>query len=162
MLRIRSTRCVQWVYPRHYTVDSMLLPSSGNPFKCHEEIFSLQPMIPPKLNVLTFSPLTGGCSEGLDALRFFFKQYSDRRKICFIRSRAFTIYLKEENTKVRLLVCNGVVVGILLIYPWNALTKKSVLYLMLKEFPRIRHSCKRGEYIRCCPNVAAELGRNPV
>ena len=25
------------------------------------------------VNVLTFSPLTGGCSEGLDALRFFFK-----------------------------------------------------------------------------------------
>ena len=25
------------------------------------------------LNVLTFSPLTGGCSEGLGALRFFFK-----------------------------------------------------------------------------------------
>ena len=25
----------------------MLLPS-GNPFKCHEEILSLQPMIPPK------------------------------------------------------------------------------------------------------------------
>ena len=24
------------------------------------------------LNVLTFSPLTGGCSEGLDAFRFFF------------------------------------------------------------------------------------------
>ena len=26
------------------------------------------------LNVLTFSPLSGGCSEGLDAFRFFFKQ----------------------------------------------------------------------------------------
>ena len=25
------------------------------------------------LNVLTFSPLTGGCSEGLGAFRFFFK-----------------------------------------------------------------------------------------
>ena len=25
------------------------------------------------LNVLTFSPLIGGCSEGLDALSFFFK-----------------------------------------------------------------------------------------
>ena len=33
--------------PRHYTVDPMLLPS-GNPFKCHEEGLSLQPMIPPK------------------------------------------------------------------------------------------------------------------
>ena len=26
------------------------------------------------LNVLTFFPLTGGCSEGLGAFRFFFKQ----------------------------------------------------------------------------------------
>ena len=32
---------------RHDTVDPMLLPS-GNPFKCHEEVLSLQPMIPPK------------------------------------------------------------------------------------------------------------------
>ena len=36
-----------WVSPRHYTVDPMLLPS-GNPFKCHEEVLYLQPMIPPK------------------------------------------------------------------------------------------------------------------
>ena len=43
-----------------------LLPS-GNPFKCHEEVLYLQPMIPPK-------PVTGGCSEGLNAFRFVFKQ----------------------------------------------------------------------------------------
>ena len=30
------------------------------------------------LNVLTFSPLTGGCSEVLDAFRFFFKQLSSQ------------------------------------------------------------------------------------
>ena len=30
-----------------YTVDPMLLPS-GNPFKCHEDVLSLQPMILPK------------------------------------------------------------------------------------------------------------------
>ena len=29
------------------TVDPMLLPS-GNPFKCHEDVLSLQSMIPPK------------------------------------------------------------------------------------------------------------------
>ena len=30
------------------------------------------------LHVLTFPPLTGGCSEGLDAFRFFFKhQYME-------------------------------------------------------------------------------------
>ena len=33
-----------------------------NPFKCHEEVLSLQPMVPPK-----------GCSEGLVAFIFFFK-----------------------------------------------------------------------------------------
>ena len=30
-----------------FTVDPMLLPS-GNPFKCHEEVLYLQPLIPPK------------------------------------------------------------------------------------------------------------------
>ena len=33
-----------WVSPRYYTVDPMLLPSE-NPFKCHEEVLYLQPMI---------------------------------------------------------------------------------------------------------------------
>ena len=38
-----------WASPRHYTVDPMLkLIPSGNPFKWHEDILSLQPMIPPK------------------------------------------------------------------------------------------------------------------
>ena len=33
--------------PRHYyTADPMLFPS-GNPFKCHEEVLYLQPLIPP-------------------------------------------------------------------------------------------------------------------
>ena len=40
----------------------MLLPS-GNPFKCHEEVLYFQLLIPPKLNVLTFFPLTGECSS---------------------------------------------------------------------------------------------------
>ena len=48
---------------RHYTADPMLFPS-GNPFKCHEEVLYLQPLIPPKRSDI-FSPLTGGCSEGL-------------------------------------------------------------------------------------------------
>ena len=35
---------------RHYTVDpiNVTVLSSGNPFKCHEAILSLQPMVPPK------------------------------------------------------------------------------------------------------------------
>ena len=31
----------------YYAVDPMLLPS-GNPFKCHEEVLHLQPLISPK------------------------------------------------------------------------------------------------------------------
>ena len=46
-------------------LDHMLFPS-GNPFKCHEEALYLQPLIPPK-RFDVFSPLTGGCSEGLGA-----------------------------------------------------------------------------------------------
>ena len=38
-----------------------------NPFKCHEEVlYFLQPLILPKRFDI-FSPLTGGCSEGLGA-----------------------------------------------------------------------------------------------
>ena len=50
----------------------MLLPSA-NPFKCHEEVLYLQPMIPPKRFDI-FPPLTERCYEGLDAFRFLFKQ----------------------------------------------------------------------------------------
>ena len=39
---------------------------------------SLQAMIPPNLNVFTFFLLTGGCSKGLDAFRFFFKNSTQR------------------------------------------------------------------------------------
>ena len=49
-----------------HTVDPMLLLPSANPFKCHEEVLYLQPMIPSKrFNIL---PLTRECSAGLDAL----------------------------------------------------------------------------------------------
>ena len=40
----------------------------GTRFKCHEDVLSLQPMIPPDI----FPPCVG-CSDGLDAFRFFFK-----------------------------------------------------------------------------------------
>ena len=48
------------------TVDSML-SASGNLFKCHEEVLYLQPLIPTKRFDI-FSPITGGCSEGLGVL----------------------------------------------------------------------------------------------
>ena len=42
-----------------------------NAFKCHEEALYLQPMMPPK-GFDIFPPDGGGCSESLDAFRFFF------------------------------------------------------------------------------------------
>ena len=36
-------------------------------FECHEEVLYLQPLIPPKL-FDSFSPITGGCPEGLGVL----------------------------------------------------------------------------------------------
>ena len=54
------------------TLDSILLPSG-------KEDWSLQPMI--HLNV-TLSPLNGGCSEDLDAFRFFFKKNATPDKDC--------------------------------------------------------------------------------
>ena len=48
------------------TVDPMLLPL-GNPFKCHGDVLSLQPMIPPR----RFDIFPCVACSGLDALRFF-------------------------------------------------------------------------------------------
>ena len=50
----------------------MLLPS-GDPFKCHEEVLYLQPLIPPKRFDI-FPPDWGMLRKGLGAFRFFFKQ----------------------------------------------------------------------------------------
>ena len=44
----------------------------GEPSRYHEDSLSLQPIFTPK-SFDIFSP-EGGCSEGLDAFRFFFKQ----------------------------------------------------------------------------------------
>ena len=52
------------------------------------------------LNVLTFSPLTGECSEELDAFRFFFKNKHNPRE------RRYIIYLQvkcPDDTSSRLL-----------------------------------------------------------
>ena len=60
----------------------MLLLPLRDPFKCHEEVLSLQPMFPPTKRFDMFSSCTTtgfaeGCSEGLDAFRRFFKQQRD-------------------------------------------------------------------------------------
>ena len=44
----------------------------GIHLKCHEDVLSLQPMIPPTKRFDIF-PLRGMPTEGLDAFRFFFK-----------------------------------------------------------------------------------------
>ena len=46
------------------------LKLSGNRFQCHEEPIYLQPVIPPKC--FAIFTLDWGCSEVLDAFRFFF------------------------------------------------------------------------------------------
>ena len=56
--------------------------------KCQDAVLSLQPMIPPKRFVMFF-PLTGGCSEGVDAFRFFFIQ-KQRRKVCTVITHSRT------------------------------------------------------------------------
>ena len=47
----------------YYHRGTRLNPSKGFAFAAYD----------PTSNVLTFSPLAGGCSEGLDAFRFFFE-----------------------------------------------------------------------------------------
>ena len=64
-------KCEKQQLSLNNNVDPMLLPS-GNPFECHEEVLYLQPMIPPER--FDIFPLTGGCSDGLDAFRFFLKK----------------------------------------------------------------------------------------
>ena len=81
----------------------MLLPS-GNPIKCHEEVFVFAAYVPAKR--FDISSLAGGCSEGLDAFRFFFKKvlkqvqtavqkYANnsvtvRRGVCYIQCAGYT------------------------------------------------------------------------
>ena len=62
----------------------MLLPSA-NSFKCHEEVFYLQLMIPPKR--FDISPLTGGYSEDLDAFRFFIKKKKTKVRTKYEKTR---------------------------------------------------------------------------
>ena len=89
-------------HPRYYTVDPML-PPSGNSFKCHEEVCICS--LWSHLNVLTFFPLTGGCSEGLDAFRSSFKnQYcswlAERGNICSACPRSRLIIWSRETGSV--------------------------------------------------------------
>ena len=65
----------RWVSPKH-----PMLPPSGNQFKCHEEVLHLQPRIPPPTKFFEIFPRTGGCSEGLDAFRFFFRINTIRKE----------------------------------------------------------------------------------
>ena len=67
---LRTSRCA----------GCLLLDHSGDelneePIKCHEEVVSLQPMIPP--NILTlFPPRLRDAQKGLDAFNFFLKHHA--------------------------------------------------------------------------------------
>ena len=74
----------------------MLLPY-GNPFKCHEEVMYLQPIIPPKR--FDIFPLTGGCSKGLDAFRFFFKSKLCHKQHCSCRLLSLSLSLHDARKK---------------------------------------------------------------
>ena len=50
----------------------------GTRLNAMKRFLYLQPLIPPK-RFDNFPPLTGGCSEGLGAFRFFFKQATRSR-----------------------------------------------------------------------------------
>ena len=67
-----------------YRYNGGLLPDSipftrydyiGEPFRYHVEFLSLEPMFPPK-HFDNF-PHEAGCSEGLDAIRFFLNKIVD-------------------------------------------------------------------------------------
>ena len=58
--------------PQHYTVDPMVLPSE-NPFKCHEEVLYLQPLIPPKRFDIFFPPDWGMLRRSRRVLIFLYK-----------------------------------------------------------------------------------------
>ena len=102
---IPAWRLIRWDSPRHYTVDPMLLPL-GNPFKCREDVLSLQPMIPPKRFDI-FSPCVG-CSEGLDAFRF---SLNSRTILTFT-----TTLLMVSRVKVTLFFLSSVLVLIFTVY----------------------------------------------
>ena len=72
----------------------MLFPSR-NSFKCHEEVLYLQPKIPPKRFDM-FSPLTGGCSEGLARCVLIFLENT------LMRCKTFHIHV-HINTRVEIL-----------------------------------------------------------
>ena len=95
-MTINVSKCTRWVSRRYYTVDPMLSPS-GNSFKCHEEVLNLQPMIPPK-RVHVFSLLAGGCSEGLDAFRFF-KHHPEGKNVHKILGKTASPNKQKEKNK---------------------------------------------------------------
>ena len=108
----------RWASPRQYTADPMLLPS-GNPFKCHEEVLSFQPMILPKRfdisppdwgmlrrsrcvqiflqTVDNFSP-ESGCSEGL--LKYAYIFFLNRKNSCIWRSEIDISFLSTTYKQI--------------------------------------------------------------
>ena len=70
---------------------------------CREEVLSLQPMIPYKRFDIS-PPLTRGCSEGLDAFRFFFKIPSGNKPN----------QVRGQSSRLMLLLCYHTIAGCVL------------------------------------------------
>ena len=81
----------------------MLLPSGNNPFKCHEEVLYLQPMIPPTKRFDISPPDDGGCSEGLDAFRLYLNisKRLDGITCYYVRLRGSTHNTRCEGYKIK-------------------------------------------------------------
>ena len=116
----------------------MLLPS-GNPFKCHEEVWPLRPMIPPKrFNIF---PLTGGCSEGLHAFRFFFKLgIVLHRKVS--RAREADLFNLHTITIVIIIIINSLFVFSPSVMVTRRVFQKYNVVVRIASFFFERLSCK--------------------
>ena len=92
---------VCWKY-RHYISDPMLLPT-GNPIKCHDEVLSLQPMIPPKRFDTPPPPLDWGMLRRSKCVQIFFetslsRQCLERRRVLiFLQTPDCACLKKNQN-----------------------------------------------------------------
>ena len=77
----------------------MLLPS-GNPFKCHEEVLSLQSMIPPKRFDI-FPPDWGMLRRSIGAFRCFFKIFIVHTILFRVLQDKISLTVRFSNSNVR-------------------------------------------------------------
>ena len=72
----------------------------------YSTVLSLQAMFPPKIKPLDIFSPEGGCSEGLDAFRFFFKTFTHVLELSATDTRTKAIIMSRfELTKFVLMKC---------------------------------------------------------